>query len=81
MRTIVTLAESSGCSSEVIKAASLLSDVSSNLKLSARSASAVSSRSVSTVSMSNPSHPVSLLTILNNTKWTDTEPHDVTYLQ
>jgi hypothetical protein len=79
-RTLVTLAESSGCEGEAIRAASALSEAPSSFKGTASGHSAPGSRAQS-AAMSERSRPLSILSMLSNMTWTSEKTTDITYLQ
>ena len=82
-RSLVTLAESSGCEGEAVRAASALSDAPSSIKAAAAAASVPSmpgSRAQS-AAVSERSRPLSILSMLSNQTWTTEKTTDITYLQ
>ena len=82
----MTLAESSGCEGEVIRAASALSEAPSSTHKSLtgggsspRTRSSIASRATS--AKSDLSREVSVLSMLSNMTWTTEKTDDITYLQ
>ena len=78
-RSLVTLAESSGCEGDVIRATSALSDAPSGTHTSSHYKSTSPSRATSAAS--EKSRPVSVLSMLSNMTWTTEKSLEVTYLQ
>ena len=86
-RTLVTLAESSGCEGEAIRAASALSEAPSSHKsgadggASGAMATSTSSSRVQSAANSDRSRPMSILSMLSSMTWTSEKTADITYLQ
>ena len=76
-RSLVTLAESSGCQGDTIRAASAFSEAPSRDSHTPRSGS----QSRATSAVSDRSRPVSVLSMLSNITWTTEMSAEVTYLQ
>ena len=76
-RSLVTLAESSGCEGETIRAASAMSDAPSRDSNTLPSGT----QSRGTSAASERSRPVSVLSMLSNMTWTTDKSSEVTYLQ
>ena len=76
-RSLATLAESSGCESEMVRAASQLSSAPSNVDGQQTPASPGRRMSV----VSDRSQPASVLSMLSNMTWSNEKSTSLTFLQ
>lgn len=78
IRSLITIAEASGCDGEVVRAMSAMSN-NSDLDSAAHSPRPPS-RTASVMSGDN-NRPSTSLSVLSNTTWTTEKTNEVTYLQ